>query len=80
MEADPEHVRRWSRDYRARLREQSLTIKQLRVRARVDHPLADLRSVLRQEVRAGRVQLVQGRYYRLNGGLPGDVVRALRQL
>jgi hypothetical protein len=81
--ADPERVRQWSRDYRARLRASALTIRQLQQRAAVEHSTASiemLRSVLRDEIARGRVELVQGRYYRLNGGLPADVVEALRLL
>lgn len=83
LAADPEHVRDWSRGYRTKLREHALTITQLRERAAVAHSDADretLARVLRQEVAAGRVELVQGRYYRLNGALPADVVAALRGL
>ena len=82
-EADPEHVREWSRDHRERLRRRSLTITQLEERATVDHGGAGpdvLRAVLRDEIKRGRVDLVQGRYYRLNGGLPDDVKAALREL
>ena len=73
-------MRDWSRDYRARLRATNLTISQLRQRASVGHAHANIRAVLRQELEVGRVELVQGRYYRLNGGLPDDVVEALRHL
>jgi hypothetical protein len=38
-----------------------------------------LRRIIRQEVAAGRVDLVQRRYG-LNGGLPDDVKAALRGL
>jgi hypothetical protein len=82
-EADPERVREWSREYRERLRRRSLTITQLAERATVDHGNAGpdvLRAVLRDEIRRGRVELVQGRYYRLNGALPDDVKTALREL
>jgi hypothetical protein len=83
LEADPEHVRDRSRRYRERLRDHALTISQLRERAAVDHSDAGgatLRRVMREEVAAGHVELVQGRYYRLNGALPDDVVEALRRI
>jgi glycine/D-amino acid oxidase-like deaminating enzyme len=83
LEHDPEQVAAWSRRYREQLRDHALTISQLRERAHVEHEHADrqtLRRILREEVEAGRVELVQGRYYRLNGSLPDDVVAALRQI
>jgi hypothetical protein len=81
-DADRERVLGHSRAYRSRLRRESLTMAQLRARARIAHGDADdetLRRILRQEVAAGRVDLVQRRY-RLNGGLPDDVKHALRDL
>jgi hypothetical protein len=65
-ERDPELVRQPSRDYRERLRRRSLTITQLAERTAAAD-LETLRFVLRDEVRRGRIELVQGRYYRLNG-------------
>jgi uncharacterized protein YeaO (DUF488 family) len=41
LERDPEHVRDFSRRYRARLREQALTFTQLREAAQVAHSDAD---------------------------------------
>jgi hypothetical protein len=79
--ADPEHVRDYSRRYRERLREHALTISQLRERSVVHHSDVDratLRRVMREEIRIGHVE--QGRYFRLNGSLPPDVVEALRRI
>jgi hypothetical protein len=79
-QADPEHVRKWSRDYRERLRCHSLTFRQLRERAAVPGVGPEvLSAVLRSEVARGRVELVQRSRYRLNG-LPEDVKAALREL
>lgn len=68
---------------RAKLRQHAVTITHLRERAAIAHSDAGGRTlarILREEVAGGRVELVPGRYYRLNGKLPADVGRALRQL
>jgi hypothetical protein len=79
--ADPERVRVWSRRYRERLRAGSLTFAELRRACLLDrYPDAEqtLKRIVAEEVRAGRVEVVQRRL-RLNG-LPDDVKTALREL
>lgn len=81
-EVDPERVREPSRRYRDRLRAGSLTFAELRRSCLLDaYPDAEqtLKRVIAEEVRAGRVEVVQRRL-RLNGGLPDDVKAALREL
>jgi hypothetical protein len=80
--ADPDRVREWSRRYRERLRAGSMTFAELRRSCLLDnYPDAEntLRRIIAEEVRAGRVEIVQRRL-RLNGAIDEATKQALAEL